>query len=191
MFIYQPFRADIRPSSMVLVRSPRPMVDVTREVRAAAREIDPSLPVRLSQPISSLIESEVTEARVFAWMLSLLSTLAFTLAAVGLYGLLAQSVTERTREFGVRLAMGSGRGRIFGLVLRHAAWIAAIGTVAGLTLAAFGTRLIEAQLYGVTGLDPMTYGLAALALAAVVFVAAVWPARAATRIEPVDALRAE
>jgi predicted permease len=191
MFIYQPFRADIRPSSMVLVRSPRPMVDVTREVRAAAREIDPSLPVRLSQPISSLIESEVTEARVFAWMLSLLSTLAFTLAAVGLYGLLAQSVTERTREFGVRLAMGSGRGRIFGLVLRHAAWIAAIGTVAGLTLAAFGTRLIEAQLYGVTRLDPMTYGLAALALAAVVFVAAVWPARAATRIEPVDALRAE
>ena len=191
LFLYQPFGAEPRPSSMVIVRSQLPLAEVTRLVQEAAREIDPSLPVRLSQPISSLIASKLTNQRVFAWMLTLVGACAFVLAAVGLYGLLAQSVTERTRELGIRLAMGSGQARIFSLVLKQAGWIAASGTVAGLLLAAFGTRLIEAQLYGVTRLDPATYLLASLALAVVVFVAALWPARTATRIEPVQALRME
>lgn len=191
MFMFRPFAAETRPSSTVLVRSTLNMAEVTRIVQDAAREIDPALPVRLSQPISALVDQELTEQRVLASMLSLLAWVAFLLAAVGLYGLLAQSVAERTREFGVRLAMGSGRTHIFALVLRQAGWIAVFGTVAGLTLAGFGTKLIETQLYGVTRLDAATYVLSALALAIVAFAAALWPARTATRIEPVEALRTE
>jgi predicted permease len=191
LFLYQPFAASPRPSSMAMVRSSLSTSEVTQIVKAAAREIDPALPVRLSQPLSALIDSELTNERVFAWMLTLVGVLAFTLAAVGLYGLLAQLVAERTREFGIRLAIGSGRAGIFTLVLRQAAWIALFGTTVGLLLAGFGSRLIEAQLHGVSRLDLGTYALASLALAVVVFAAALWPARAATRIEPVEALRAE
>ena len=151
--------------------------------------MDPTLPVNWSLTMSSRIDEELADQRVFAWMLSLLGWLGFTLAAVGLYGLLAQSVSERTREFGIRIALGSDRAGIFGLVLRQAAWIGAFGTAAGLLLAFFGSRLIESQLYGVTRLDPAVYAGAAALLAAVVLVAGLWPAWTATRIQPVEALR--
>jgi ABC-type antimicrobial peptide transport system permease subunit len=145
----------------------------------------------MSQPLMSSIDSEVSEQRMFAWVLSLVGWTAFVLAAVGLYGLLAQSVTERTREFGIRLAIGAGRRRIFALVLRQAAWIGFVGVIAGLTLASFGTRLIETMLFGVTRLDPWTYVLSAAVLVVIVFTAGVWPARSATRIQPVEALKVE
>jgi ABC-type antimicrobial peptide transport system permease subunit len=121
----------------------------------------------------------------------MLGWLAFALAAVGLYGLLAQLVAERTREFGVRMAIGSGRAHIFGIVIRQAVWIGALGTVLGIGLAFLGSRLVETQLYGLTRLDPAVYAVAAASLAAVVLLAGLWPARTATRIEPVEALRVE
>jgi predicted permease len=190
LFLYQPLSTFNRVS-MVLVRSGLPTAEVTRIVRSAAFEIDPTLPVRFSQPLGALVEQKVREQRLLAWMLSLLGWLAFALAAVGLYGLLAQSVVERTREFGVRMALGSGGGRIFGLVIRQAGWISLVGVTAGLTLAGFGSRVIGSQLYGVTPVEPLIYAQAALFLVIVVFAAALWPARAATRIQPVEALRAE
>ena len=190
LFLYQPY-PQFQRSGTVLVRSPLPEADVARLVETAAREVDGSIPVSMSQPLMRSIDSEVSEQRMFAWVLSLVGWTAFVLAAVGLYGLLAQSVTERTREFGIRLAIGAGRRSIFALVLRQAAWIGIVGVIAGLAIAAFGTRLIESQLFGVTRLDPWTYVLSAVVLVAIVFVAGVWPARTATRIQPVDALRVE
>jgi ABC-type antimicrobial peptide transport system permease subunit len=121
----------------------------------------------------------------------MLGCLAFVLAAVGLYGLLAQSVAERTREFGIRMAVGSGRRQIFTLVLKQAMWIGILGTVLGTGLAFAGSRLVEAQLYGVTRLDPAVYLAAVTSLGIVVLLAGLWPARTATRIEPVEALRVE
>jgi ABC-type antimicrobial peptide transport system permease subunit len=123
--------------------------------------------------------------------LNLLGGLGFALAAVGLYGLLAQMVGERTREFGIRMAIGGARAHVFGLVLRQAAWIAILGGAAGLGLGALGSRFVEAQLFGVRPLEPWVYAGSAAGLAAVVFLASVWPARQATRIQPVEALRAE
>ena len=190
LFLYQPY-PQFQRSGTVLVSSSLPEADVTRLVESVAREVDGSIPVSISQPLMESIESEVSEQRMFAWVLSLVGWTAFVLAAVGLYGLLAQSVTERTREFGIRLAIGAGRRSIFALVLRQAAWIGIVGVIAGLAIAAFGTRLIESQLFGVTRLDPWTYVLSAVVLVAIVFVAGVWPARTATRIQPVDALRVE
>ena len=104
---------------------------------------------------------------------------------------LSQSVAERTREFGIRMAIGSGRTQIFVLVLRQAMWIGALGTVLGTGLAFAGSRLVEAQLDGVTRLDPAVYVASAVSLAIVVLLAGLWPARTATRIEPVEALRVE
>ena len=177
--------------NIVMVRSSRPPAEVMRIVEETAREVDASLPISFSQTMAVQIESEMSEQRMFAWMLSLVGWIAFALAAVGLYGLLAQSVSERTREFGIRLAVGSGRGRIFGLVLKQAGWIGFTGLAAGLALAAFGTRVIEAQLFGVARLDVTTYVVAAAALVVTVLVSGLWPARTATRIQPVEALRVD
>jgi len=175
----------------LMIKSPLPARDVTRQVEVAAMAVDPTLPLRFSGRFDAEIEYKLADRITVAWMLSILGWLGFALAAVGLFGLLAQSVAERTREFGIRLAVGSGRPHIFGLVLRQAAWIGVVGTMAGLGLAAWGSRLIEAQLFGVTRWSPGAYLAAAAALIAVVLLAGLWPARTATRIEPVDALRVE
>jgi ABC-type antimicrobial peptide transport system permease subunit len=121
----------------------------------------------------------------------MLGALGFLLTAVGLYGLLAQMVNERTREFGIRMAIGADRTHVVGLVLRQALLIAAIGGAIGLALAYFGTRVVEAQLFGLTRLEPWVYVASAASLGVVVLAASLWPARAATRIQPVEALRME
>ena len=175
----------------VLVKSAAPLRSVTERVQAAAMTVDPNIPVPYSVPFDTEIERRLADRLTFAWVLSILGGLGFTLAAVGLYGILAQSVAERTREFGVRLAIGSGRGHIFRLVLGQAAWIGGIGVFAGIGLALWGSRLIEAHLFGVSRWSPGAYVGAAAALVAIVFIAGLSPARTATRIEPVQALRVE
>jgi predicted lysophospholipase L1 biosynthesis ABC-type transport system permease subunit len=191
LFLYLPFSSSdfgVRYATL-LVKSPLPLGEVTRRVEAAANDVDPTLPLQYSRTLRASIDTRLRDRRVFAWVLSLLGWLAVVLAAVGLYGLLAQSVAERTREFGIRMAIGSGRAHIFVLVIRQAMWIGALGTGLGIGLAFLGSRLVEAQLYGVTRLDPVVYAAAAAALVVVVLLAGLWPARTATRIEPVEALR--
>jgi predicted permease len=193
LFLYLPFSSPhigIR-SATLLVKSPLPVGEVVQRVEAAAKDVDPTLPIQYSSALRTSIDRALSDRRVFAWVLSMLGWLAFVLAAVGLYGLLAQSVAERTREFGIRMAIGSGRAHIFTLVIRQAVWIGALGTALGIVLAFLGSRLVEAQLYGLTRLDPAVYLLAAASLAVVVLLAGLWPARTATRIEPVEALRVE
>ena len=154
-------------------------------------DVDPTLPVQYSRTLRTSIDLSLRDRRVFAWVLSILGWLAVVLAAVGLYGLLAQSVAERTREFGIRMAIGGGQRHIFVLVITQALWIGVLGTALGIGLAFVGSRLVEAQLYGVTRLDPVVYVMAAASLGVVVLLAGLWPARTATRIEPVEALRIE
>lgn len=193
LFLYLPFGSPdfgVR-SATLLVKSPLPLGEVARRVEAAAKAVDPTLPIQYSTALQTSIDRALTDRRVFAWVFSMLGWLGFVLAAVGLYGLLAQSVAERTREFGIRMAIGSGRAHIFTLVIRQAVWIGALGTALGIGLAFLGSRLVEAQLYGLTRLDPAVYVMAAASLAAVVLLAGLWPARTATRIEPVEALRVE
>jgi len=193
LFLYLPYSSPDFGSryGTLLVKSSLPLRAVVQTVEAAARNVDPTLPIRYSRTLRASIDRQVSDRHLFAWVLSMLGWLAFILAAVGLYGLLAQSVTERTREFGIRMAIGSGRAHIFTLVIRQAAAIGALGTALGLALAFAGSRLVETQLYGVTRLEPTAYGFAAVSLAFVVFFAGLWPARAATRIEPARAIRIE
>jgi predicted permease len=179
----------VRPT--ILVKSGLPLADIVGIVRSAGARIDAAMPIFNHRPLQDVVDRQLADQRVFAWVLSLLGGLGFALAAVGLYGLLAQSVAERTREFGIRMAIGASRRQIFEMVLRHATVIGVIGGVGGLALAFYGARLIESQLWGVTGRDPATYAAAFVALVLVVFAAALYPARSATRVEPVAALRVE
>ena len=178
------------PSSLAFPSLPE--ADVTRLVESVAREVDGSIPVSIAQPLVESIDSEVSEQRMFAWVLSLVGWTAFVLAAVGLYGLLAQTVTERTREFGIRLAIGAGRPRIFALVLRQAAWIGVVGVIAGLAIAAFGTRLIESaalRSHEAGHMDVRAVGRSARGDC--VCRRSLAGPDTATRIQPVDALRVE
>jgi predicted permease len=178
-------------SAALLIKSADTTQAVTERAKMAAMAIDPALPIKQSVPFSAELKYRLSERTTFAWVLSALGWLGLLLAAVGLTGLLAQAVAERTKEFGIRMAIGSGRAAIFRLVMRQAAWIGGLGTVIGLGLAAFGSRFIASQLYGVAPTSGPVYGLAAFVLVTTVFLAGLWPARTATRIQPVDALRTE
>ena len=130
-------------------------------------------------------------SELFAWMLSLLATLGFVLAALGLYGLIAQATIERRREFGIRLALGASGGDIVRLVARHALTVSSLGVGIGLCLSYFGTRLIQNMLYGVSRLDPAIYLAAVATLTVVVALASFGPALRALRVQAVEVLRAE
>ncbi len=175
----------------VMVRSDRPLRDAGDRVKAHVAAIDPSLAMSPPRSMTNWLAGQVANRRAFAWVLTLLGGLGFVLAAVGLYGLLAQIVTERAREFGIRMAIGADRRHVIGLVVRLAAWIAVIGGTAGLALAAFGSRVVESQLVGVGRFDPALYAVSLGLLAAVILAACLIPASRAARVDPVDVLRTE
>jgi predicted permease len=193
MEMYLPFHhpaTDAR-SAVLLVKSPLGVRASTQLVERAAASVDPTLPVVATGLFSTEVERHLAERRTFAGVTGALGWLGFLLAAIGLYGLLAQSVTERTREFGIRIALGADARRLISLVARQSLGIAMVGAVAGIGLALAGTKLIEAELVGVSRSSPWVMATATALLVGVVALATLWPARAATRIEPVEALKME
>ncbi len=190
-FIYFPLGQFDLTNATILVRSSRPVATVVAEVRAIAARLDGVMPIQEAGLMSAAIDREIRTQRLFGTMLSWLSGLAVVLAAIGLHGLVAQTTTERTREFGIRMAIGASRRDIARLVARYVLTITVLGTAAGVALATFGSRVITSMLFGVTAMDPATYALAVALLAAIVGVASAWPAFRATRVDPVNVLRAE
>jgi hypothetical protein len=189
--LYVPFAHDA-PAHMwptLLLRTNLPTPRVTQIVQAHAAAIDPMVPVSDAQLLSSRIHRSIAEQRALAWVCWLLGGLGFVLAAMGLFGLVSQTVSERTREFGIRLALGARGRQVELLVLRHAAVVFVVGGVAGLVAATFGSRYIESRLFGVQPVEPWLYTVALVTMALVVLAATVLPARAATRVDPVAALR--
>jgi predicted permease len=157
----------------------------------AVRDIDPSLAVFGLKTVELQIEETHYIERLFARLSATFAALATLIAAVGLYGVAAFSVARRTREIGVRMALGAQRGRIFRLVLSEALGMAAAGVLIGAPLALAIGKLVESQLYGVPPIDPGVSLTAVAALLAVSALAGYLPARRATRISPVSALRHE
>jgi hypothetical protein len=163
----------------------------TAPVRAAVATLDPDLPVSRVLTMAEALESATWFYGTFGRVFVVFGGAALALALVGLYGLMALSVSQRTREFGVRLAMGARPVDVLGMVFRQALLQVAVGLAAGLALAAFATPLLRTFLIDVDPRDAVVYALVAAALGAAGLLAVVRPALRASRTNPTNALRAE
>ena len=160
-------------------------------IRSAIREIDSSLALESVKTQTQQMDESATEERMFAELCTFFSLLALGLAAIGLYGLMAYSVGRRTHEIGIRMALGAQLRQVFLMVLRQSIALVALGVVAGLLAAMATTRLIASELYGLKPTDPLTLGFATFFMLAVAALAAHLPARRATKVDPMVALRYE
>jgi predicted permease len=174
-----------------LLRSNRNTGDLEPQVRKAFAEADPNLTVVSLGTMKQQIASVFDQQRAVAGLAGLFGLVALLLAAVGLYGVTAYAVAQRTSEIGVRMALGADAGGVLRLVLRGAFRMVGVGLALGVPLAIGAGRLISAQLFGVSGWDPMALSVAVAALAGCGFVAAIIPALRAASIDPVNALRTE
>ena len=162
-----------------------------RAVRAAVASLDPEQPVYRIRTMDEMLRVSLATRRFEMLLLGVFAAFAACLAAVGLYGVLAYSVQARTREIGIRTALGANHGQVLALVLGEALKLTAIGLVAGVLGALGLTRLLSTLLYGVQPTDPTTFGVVSLLLLAVAVAAGSIPARRPTRIDPMIALRHE
>lgn len=192
-YFYIPIRQIFRPEYGLTfhVRTSGSVNEAIAAVRREAAAIDPAIAVFDAQPMTEYISASLFGAKIAANLLTLLSSIGLLLAAMGLYGVMAYSVAQRTREFGVRVAIGAKPRDILTLILRESGALTISGLAAGLVLAAVSTRMIAGAIYGVSTLDPLTYGAVGLVLVAVALVASYVPALRASRIDPMVALRYE
>jgi putative ABC transport system permease protein len=160
-------------------------------LRALVREADPNLPIVEAGTLDALTAFNLVPHRVAAWVAGVVGAVGLLLACIGVYGITAHSVTQRTREIGIRVALGAVRGGVLGMIVRQAMTLAGVGAVLGLLAAGFGTQLLTAYLYGIEPLDPLSFGGAALMLALMTLVASLAPAWRAATVNPVVALRSE
>ena len=190
--VYMPYLQQNHPTGVVVyARTAQPPEMVEGAIRRAIHQLDPTLVVDGLGTMETQVDRSASDERALAFLAIGFSVLALILAAVGFYGVLAYSTEQRTREIGVRLALGAPRGGVVLLVVREMALIAAIATVIALPAVVALARLFRSQLYGVTTFDPVTLGGAVLLTAAMVMLAAALPARRAASIEPMQALRTE
>jgi putative ABC transport system permease protein len=178
------------PLSFV-VRSEIGFSALAPEIRRAVREVDPEQPISRLREASELLSDAVARQRFSMLLLVLFGGLALTLAAIGVYGVMAYAVSQRTRELGIRLALGAGTGSVRALVLRQGLGIALLGVGLGLGGALALGRLLTSLLYEVSPADPRVLVVAVLTLSAVSALATLVPAIRATRVDPIDALRSE
>jgi ABC-type antimicrobial peptide transport system permease subunit len=175
----------------VALRTANDPAQLTASVRQAIRSVDPDLPLAKIATLGSLVDRSLTQPRFAMLLLAAFGALALVLASVGLYAVISHSVTQRTQEFGIRIALGAQRGQVFAMVLNQGARLAAAGVGAGLLAAAAATRAMESFLFGVRSLDVLTFGSVSLLLTAVALIACYFPARRATQVDPCVALRQE
>jgi ABC-type antimicrobial peptide transport system permease subunit len=176
---------------VLLIRTNTDPESVLPEVRNAVRELDPAQPIYHVETIDEVLSDSLARQRMIAVLLGIFASLALTLAAIGIYGVIAYSVTQRTREIGVRMAVGSSRTNILLLVLREAAAFTGIGLLAGLIAAFSGAHLASALLFETSSADPVSIFITVSALFIIAVSAALLPASRAASINPVDALRSE
>ncbi len=192
LLMYAPLGYDGRVDfAALLVRSRLPTAAVTAAAADAARSLDANLPLSEPMPIVTGIARQLSERRLLLRLLGVLAGVTVLLAAVGLYGIVSYGVTLRTREFGIRMALGAEHRRILRTAIRGGFRLVAVGLILGLAGAAALTRLVRAWLYGVSPLDPTSLVAAAAILALAALLASWLPARRATRVDPMVALRYE
>ncbi len=183
-------RFPVAPMTLA-IRAAESSVNVVPAIRRAIAEVDPCVALARATPFESLLQRPRAQPRLNAFLLSVFALAATVLAAIGLYGVMATTVRQRTREFGVRMALGATTGHLLRMVVGRGVAIASLGAVAGLTGALLANRALQAMLFDVRPTDVMTLGLVALVLLVVATLASVIPARSGARIDPVTALRTD
>ena len=187
---YYEAKDHLRLPSASLIPSGDPTL-LLPQIREAVWSVNPNLPVARVATLEELVADSMGRTSFTLVMLAIAAGVALFLGSVGIYGVISYIVAQRTREIGVRMAMGAERSDVSGMVLRQALVLSAAGVLIGLVAAAGLTRLMASLLYGVSPMDPITLGSVSVALASVAVLASWLPARRAASVDPVVALRSE
>lgn len=188
---YMPVAQNHETGMTLYVRASAPPASLIGSLRREIQAIEPNLPVPNIQTMTDTIGASLYAARMGAWLLGVFGSLALLLAAVGIYGVLSFSISRRTREMGIRLALGAESRNVFLLVVRDGMLLVGVGVMIGLTGGLAGARSLASFLYGVPTSDLPTFAAMTIILTAVALVACVIPARRAMRVNPITALRYE
>ena len=189
--VYTPFEQTPFLWMYVMVRTAGDPTAVTRSIRSVVREVEPSLTAAAIRPMAAVVSDTVSERRFNMLLVSTFAVLALTLAAIGIYGVIAYSVSQRTHEIGLRMALGAARSDVLSMIVREGVLTAGLGVAAGLAAASAGSGLLRDLLVDIAPRDPATFVGTALALLAVAVAASYLPARRATHVDPMVALRQE
>jgi predicted permease len=182
---------DFAGGAVIYVRTSIQSEAAFGSIRQVMRQLDSNIPMYNPRTMEAQLDQSLLNDRLVATLSAAFGVLATLLAVIGLYGVMSFTVARRTREIGVRMALGAVQGDVVWLVMREVLWLVAIGVAIGLA-AAFGLgRMVSSQLYGVTANDPVTIAAAVILLGGVALIAGYVPARRATRVNPVLALRYE
>jgi predicted permease len=188
---YQPLTQDYQAALVVHLRPTGDPLALAGPLQSAVRALDPDLPVYRIQPLAERLAGSLGQQRTAATLIGGFGALALLLAAIGLYGAIAYSAMQRTREFGIRIALGAQTPDVLRQVLREGMMLGVLGLAIGLVGAVAITRVLRSQLFGVTPTDPLSFAVVSLLLLVVAVVASLVPAKRATRVDPMVALRSE
>jgi putative ABC transport system permease protein len=191
-FMYMPYSQDARLGELTFyVRTERDPAQIAATLHSVMAQLDSNLPVNDMRTLADQVSESMFNGRLMAALSVSLALLAALMAALGLYGVLAYMVARRTREIGIRMALGGQRRNILWLVLGHGARLSAVGAAIGIAGALIASQWIASLLYGVTARDPLTFVAVTVLLAFVSAAACYIPTRRATRVDPMVALRYE
>jgi putative ABC transport system permease protein len=188
---YMPRAQDEMRGGWLIVRSMLPTEHVTVSIRRTLAELDKDMPLSRAQTMDAALAEQVQQPKFSMLLLVLFASVALLLASVGIYGVIAYNVTQRTSEIGIRIALGAKRRAVVGLVVRQAMTMAAAGVAIGMLLALWAGKSLSTMLYGVSPRDPLVLGPVSVFLLVVALAAAVAPAVRAARIDPTIAMRAD
>jgi putative ABC transport system permease protein len=189
--MYVPYRQEPPVGASLVVRSRLPPASVMDAVRKVVQSVDADQPVFTIQTLDEMLADSRWPFRVFGTIFAIIAFVALALSAVGLYAVMAYSVTQRTQEIGLRMALGAESGQVSWLILKRGLVQLAIGLTLGLAGAFALSRVMRRLLIGVTPTDPLTFGTITLLLTLVAMAACLVPARRATRVDPLIALRTD
>jgi putative ABC transport system permease protein len=189
--LYQPLSQAAQPSMQLLVRTRADVPTMGDALRRELRALDPRVPLHDLATLDDELAHTFSQPRLRTQLLGFFAGLGLLLAALGIYGLLTRAVVQRTRELGIRMALGADRARVRRSVLRQGLVLAGVGILAGVLASAYLTRFLATMLYGVGRLDPATLAITAAVLTGATLIATYLPARRATRIDPIAALKEE
>jgi putative ABC transport system permease protein len=189
--IYLPLRQWPVSAMSVVIRTTTPPTALAEAVRKAVYAVDPNLPVANMRTLDQIVSKSISQPRFYMTLLAIFAAVALVLAAIGIFGVLSYGVAQRTREIGIRMALGAQEATVVTLVVRQALMLVLTGVIAGTLAALFLSQTMTKMLFDVAPTDPATFGGVAALLVAIALLASYLPARRAARVDPIVALRTE